>query len=130
MAVQQTRQHFLQKYGKITDNPLVGEDMCSVYWRCGNSESFLDLVHKMTGSPLSGAAIVGDLKETVEDRIRNEKSLYENALKSQSAPANLNDLKMRIIVVHGSEEIADSEKLGSIEKTSDQFRAWVRKNYF
>ena len=52
----QTREHFLAS-GRIVDNPAVGQQLTSVYWQPGNSEMFLDLVHKLTGKPLTGTCV-------------------------------------------------------------------------
>ena len=54
MAVWQTRQHFLEKYHCIVDNPQVGKDLTEVYWQPGNGEAFLDLVKKLTGTDGNG----------------------------------------------------------------------------
>ena len=58
MSVHQTREYFLTKFGKITDNEHVGEELREVYWKPGNSESFMDLVRKLTGKPLAADAWV------------------------------------------------------------------------
>jgi len=56
MAVHQTRKQFLDKYGSLTDNPNIGPELSEVMWRLGNSEAFLDLVERLTGSPLSSGS--------------------------------------------------------------------------
>ncbi len=58
MSVHQTREHFLKTYGRIVDNPRIGEDLTEYYWNPGNSEPFLDLVKNLTGHPLSADAWV------------------------------------------------------------------------
>ncbi|KAJ3208063.1 hypothetical protein HDU82_002993, partial [Entophlyctis luteolus] len=97
MAVHQTRQHFLKKYGRIVDNPQVGEDLKTVYWEPGNSRMFLDLVQEMTGKPLSGDAWIDMLEEDVENVVRREKVAYEEAIKSgpKYGPKDSVDLNMR-----------------------------------
>lgn len=44
MSVHQTRAHFLKTYGRIVDEPNVGKDLTEVYWKPGNSESYMTLV--------------------------------------------------------------------------------------
>eukprot|EP01027_Heterolobosea_sp_BB2_P015778 GEZU01022559.1.p1 GENE.GEZU01022559.1~~GEZU01022559.1.p1 ORF type:complete len:256 (-),score=101.75 GEZU01022559.1:98-865(-) len=131
LAVYQTKAHFKRVYGWVAENPLVGEDLCEVYWRPGNSESFLALVERMTGKPLQSADMVGYLCRDVEELVREERAEYELAVKAGINTAPLgNDLKVRLRLVHGDEEIADSQKEGSIEAAAQVFKKWVRKNYF
>lgn len=42
----------------------VGKDLTEGYWQPGNSEPFLGLVEKLTGSPLSADAWVASLKRS------------------------------------------------------------------
>merc|ERR1719446_446558 len=81
MSVRQTRHHFLKDGGVIVDNPEVGVALRDQYWRPGNSESFRDLVAKLTGAPLTGAAWVADLKKPLEALIRSEKAEYDAFLR-------------------------------------------------
>lgn len=77
MSVQQTRAHFMKKYGYIVDNPQVGKDLTEAYWKPGNGEAFLDLVERLTGSPLSGDAWVASLQVDTAAEIQKEKEDYE-----------------------------------------------------
>ena len=56
-----------------------------MYWRPGNGASFLDLVEKLTGSPLAGDAWVAALKKSTPDKVAAEKAAYETALKAGPA---------------------------------------------
>ncbi|KAJ3377243.1 Muskelin 1, intracellular mediator containing kelch motif, partial [Entophlyctis sp. JEL0112] len=128
ITVHQTRQHFLKKYGRIVDNPQVGEDLKTVYWEPGNSRMFLDLVQEMTGKPLSGDAWIDMLEEDVENVVRREKVAYEEAIKSgpKYGPKDSVDLNMRVVLVHGDEVIADSEKLeGGLSQACTEFEKWI-----
>ena len=58
MSVHQTREYFIKKYGRLTDNEHVGKELAEVYWKPGNSENFMDLVLKLTEKPLSADAWV------------------------------------------------------------------------
>ena len=69
MSVYQTREHFLKKYGTLTDNNNIGNDLANIYWKPGNSEQFLDLVKKMTGSPLTADAFVARYDVELETRV-------------------------------------------------------------
>lgn len=68
MSVQQTRAHFLRKYGSLVDRPEIGRDLTEVYWRPGNTEPFLELVERLTGSALSADAWVAHLQRPVDER--------------------------------------------------------------
>eukprot|EP00958_Prasinococcus_capsulatus_P007680 scaffold706_cov418-Prasinococcus_capsulatus_cf.AAC.48 len=77
MSVHQTREHFMRKYGEIVDNQLVGRDLTEVYWSPGNGESFLSLVEKLTGSPLTADAWVAKLNTPVPALLKTEKQAYD-----------------------------------------------------
>lgn len=38
-----------QKFGRIVDEPRVGQELAEVYWAPGNGQPFLDLVKKVGG---------------------------------------------------------------------------------
>jgi hypothetical protein len=114
MSVHQTRAHFLRKYGRLVDEPRVGQDLAEYYWKSGNrqatvqfvllsdccdvdfnqsllnssldfhvfSESFRDLVERLTGAALSADAWVAVLEEDLEAVIAHEKVDYDEAVKS------------------------------------------------
>jgi Zn-dependent oligopeptidase len=117
MAVYQTRNFFLEKYGYIVDNPEVGPTLTTAYWSAGNSKPFLDLVHDLTGKPLTGDAWVEKLKEPLEDKIAKEEANYNRAI--QEGPVHHDQpleklLDMTVRFVHGDDLIADSSKSGVI----------------
>lgn len=126
MSVHQTRKYFLQKYGRITDNENVGSELADVYWKPGNSESFMDLVNKLTGHPLSGDAWVKELQEDVEDAVSSAKVAYDKSkLEGPKFAAGHDvDLDMRILLVHGDEVIADSSEAGLTQACS-KYRTWL-----
>ena len=134
MAVRQTRHHFLKDGGVIVDNPEVGVALRDQYWRPGNSESFRDLVAKLTGAPLTGAAWVADLKKPLEALIRSEKAEYDAFLRPGGGEGGGGEgggdkveLEMRVTLVDGDEVIADSERDGSFENMCHTFREFVAK---
>ncbi|KAJ3174967.1 hypothetical protein HK101_010792 [Irineochytrium annulatum] len=131
MSVHQTRAHFIKKYGEIVDNPQVGEDLNRIYWACGNSRMFLDLVREMTGRELSGDAWVSVLTEGLEERLSREKVAYEAAITEgpKFAPGDAKvDLDMKVMFVHGDEVIASSDN-GGLQSAIGRFREWIRKTY-
>lgn len=132
MSVHQTRQHFIKKYGYLVDNPDIGRDLTEVYWLPGNGEAFLTLVERLTGEPLSAEAWVGELKKPVEAMLAEERSDYDEAVKTgpRFKPGEAVDIGMRVILVHGDEVIGDSELDGGLTGACAKFKSWVDKHYF
>ena len=130
MAVWQTRKHFKDKYGYLVDNPQVGADLSEVYWHPGNSESFLSLVQKLTGTPLSSDAWVEELQEDLEGCVERERAEYEAAIAKGPAVASADvDLDMRMLLAHGDLVIADTEKDGGFEGAAAKFKKWLDTEY-
>ena len=131
MSVWQTRQHFLKKYGEIVDNPQIGKDLAEGYWKPGNSEAFLDLVEKLTGSPLSSDAWVEELQTPVEEAVKEERKEYDAAVAKGPAiaPGSDVDLDMRMVLAHGDEVIADTADMPSFGGATAQFKDWVAAKY-
>ncbi len=138
MAVHQTRAHFFGKYGRIVDDPRIGADLASSYWRPGNGASFLSLVEGLTGAPLAGDAWVAHLQTELESLVASERSDYEAALAAGPAlpPGGGADIGMRCVLVHGADVIADSGPPGGADAAARfaaanaAFKAWVRAQYF
>eukprot|EP01064_Diplonema_japonicum_P015122 TRINITY_DN22889_c0_g1_i1.p1 TRINITY_DN22889_c0_g1~~TRINITY_DN22889_c0_g1_i1.p1 ORF type:complete len:625 (+),score=186.29 TRINITY_DN22889_c0_g1_i1:50-1924(+) len=127
MAVFQTRNHFLNKYGCITDNDQIGKDLAETYWKPGNSEGFLDLVQKMTGKPLLAEDMVNDLKQDLQENLANEEKDYKEAVKA--GPKYTNEdvtklLNMRMRLVHGDDCIADTENLSFFDACK-KYKDWI-----
>lgn len=59
----------------------VGKDLEEAYWRPGNGAAFLDLVHQLTGEPLSADAWVNKLQESVSSVVQQEEQDYQQAVK-------------------------------------------------
>lgn len=129
MSVHQTRAHFEKCYGQIVDEPRVGKDLAEVYWQPGNSAMFLDLVQKLTGSPLSSAAWVAKLQTPLAQVLESEKRAYDDAVaKGPKFPRGSNvDLDMRVLLVHGDEVIADSQNPGGLAGACAEYKGWVAK---
>ena len=53
-------------------------------------------------------------------------SCFMSLLCSAGQPA---DLGMHVILVHGDEVIADSEKAGSIQAATAQYKDWLNKTF-
>ncbi|KAL7540935.1 hypothetical protein ACHAWF_006820 [Thalassiosira exigua] len=131
MGVHQTREFFIKRDGFISDNPKVGPSMTQGYWRAGNSEPFLSLVENLTGAPLTGKSWVNELKQSVEDVLKEEKGKYD-AKRAQCAK-NLSsddiDLDMRIRIVDGDDVLADTAQDGSFMATCKKFEGYVQNRF-
>lgn len=131
MSVHQTRAHFKRKYGGLTDKQQVGKDLEEVYWRPGNGAAFLDLVHQLTGQPLSADAWVQQLQQPIAALLQEEEQDYKEAVQKgpKLKPGQPANLGMHVILVHGDEIIADSEEAGSISAATDQYKVWLQKTF-
>lgn len=127
MSVYQTREYFLNR-GSIVDNKAVGEALTRSYWRPGNSEMFLDLVHKLTGKPLSGDPWIEALNENLETLLAKEEKEYTAALAAPPIDEEVN-LNMRVLIKDGDELIADSDQDGGFMGVCKTFEAFVNKRF-
>lgn len=131
MSVHQTREYFLKKDGYLTDNKNIGPALTESYWKPGNSEAFLSLVENLTGSPLTGDAWVNELKQSVEEVLKEEKVRYD-AKRAECADETASkdiDLDMRIRIVDGDEVLADTEKEGSFLAACKVFEGYVQNRF-
>lgn len=134
MCVHQTRAFILERDGYIVDNPKVGPTLASAYWKHGNDQPFLKLIHDCTGKELSGESWVCVLKKGKEEHLRKEREEYEKSLSETQTPTGVSgenkelgpDLKMTIRFVDGDLLIADSSE-GGVVKACEDFEAYVMK---
>jgi oligoendopeptidase F len=125
MAVQQTREFFLKKYGYIADNPNIGPELENGYWKFGNSENFFTLVERLTGKPLTGDALIANANRSVDTAISDAKNMIEHSQKMSKASPNL---EADITVIHGNEKITEFVN-GDFSKANEQFQKWVTAHY-
>jgi len=134
MAVHQTREFFMRRDGFIVDNPAVGPTLRDAYWRPGNSEPFLELVERCTGSALSGDAWVAMLQQDVTSLLAEEKEAYEAMVKTKAEAAAGSaeedvDLNMRIKIVDGDEVISDTALDGGFLPTCKKFESYIQERF-
>jgi hypothetical protein len=124
MAVCQTREHFLGKYGQLTDNPRIGEDLARSYWNPGNSLTHEETLQGLTGSPLDPRPLAAACNSGSEELWTRQKERMDEALRRPRAggPGDPS-LEAEIRVVHGSELIADNGS--SLKAMCAGFEAWV-----
>jgi len=131
MGVHQTREFFLKRDKVLTDNAKVGPTLTEAYWKPGNSEPFLSLVENLTGDPLTGETWVNELKQSVEDVLKEEMAAYDakRAECADNSSGNDIDLDMRIRIVDGDDVLADTAEEGSFLATCKVFEEYVQKRY-
>ena len=126
----QTREFLLKRDGYLTDNPRIGPTLTNAYWKPGNSKPFLSLVENLTGAPLTGQAMVNELKQSVEDVLRDEKVKYDSKrAECADTPNNDIDLDMRVRIVDGDDVLADTSKEGSFLAACKVFEGYVQNRF-
>lgn len=131
MSVHQTREFFLKRDGYLTDNPQIGPSLTKSYWQPGNSEPFLSLVENLTGAPLTGEAWVNELKQSVEEVLKEENVKYDSK-RAECLADNSGkeiDLDMRIRIVDGDDVLADTADEGSFLAACKVFEGYVQKRF-
>ena len=131
MSVHQTREFFLKRDGYPTDNPQIGPTLSNAYWKPGNSVPFLSLVENLTGAPLTGQAMVNELKQSVNNVLKDEKANYDSK-RAECADSSFDkdiDLDMRIRIVDGDDVLADTSKEGSFISACKVFEGYVQNRF-
>ena len=124
MAVYQTREYFLKKYGFLTDNPAIGPELRESYWQEGNARTFLQFVERLTGEPFSAEATARVVARTLEETYEEiDRMVAEQSTRPMSDSAV--DLNGIISVVHGEEKIASTADGLSLEEVGLKFKEWV-----
>jgi hypothetical protein len=124
MASYQTRDYFLERDGRLTDNPRVGRDLSAHYWKPGNAVPFDDTVRALTGQSLSADALARECNLTVDQALSTARiAARRGALEPPaSEPTTLDAI---IHVMHGNQRIASTEE-GGLEGLCDAFEGWIR----
>ncbi|MHB2017078.1 MAG: M3 family metallopeptidase [Candidatus Xenobia bacterium] len=125
MGVYQTRAFFLQRDGHLMDNPRVGPDLAEHYWKPGNAATYNQTLESLTGSPLSADALVAACNRTVETALQDARDKVGALARIPRFEGKV-DLAARVRVVHGREEVADTDQ-GGFEAACAAFAAWIEK---
>lgn len=125
MAVYQTRQHFLERDGHITDNPRVGPELAQHYWAPGNAASFDATLESLTGSALSPDALLRHCNATVDEAIAAAHCRLER-LRSVPRSTDSIDLDGTIIVMHGREQVTSTADAG-YDGAGRAFADWIER---
>jgi hypothetical protein len=122
MAVHQARSHFLARDGHLVDNPRIGPELAGVWWQPGNSVSFGEFVHRLTGHPLSARHLADDVNAPPEER---KKAARDAILRLASIPEFTGpvDLDAKVRVDHGRRQVA--ELRGDFAAFASEFAAFI-----
>ena len=126
MAVYQTREYFLRKYGYLTDNPKIGPELQEMYWEEGNARTFLEFVERLTGEPFSAEATERVVSRSIEE-IYDEIDLSIERQKDRPTLEGPIELNALIAVVHGDEVVATTADGLTFEEVAERFRVWVEE---
>ncbi len=124
LAVHQTRRHFRERDGHVTDNPRVGPQLRDCYWKPGNSRSFDQFVIDMTGRPLSAQDFAQRVSRSVDQAIADARASVER-MASVPMPDGPIQLGGTIRIVHGRETIAESGQEASFDELAKTFSNWI-----
>ncbi|MDT3251366.1 M3 family metallopeptidase [Serratia sp. root2] len=107
MAVEQTRQFFLQRDGYLTDNPAIGPDLARHYWLPGNGVSHDDTLRSLTGEGFNPDYLAQACNQTVAQAWQEARQTIADAA-ARPQPAADFDLAAHIRVVDGDKVLADN----------------------
>ncbi len=124
MAVAHTRHFFKNRDGHLCDNPKVGPDLAKFYWQPGNSQTFFELVHSLSGSELSADALVKDATRSVADVEAEALAAIEHEKEIPHFQGKVK-LDAKISLVHGDEMVATLEQGGDFEVWEEKCRIWL-----
>jgi len=122
MAVEQTRQFFLQRDGYLTDNPAIGPDLARHYWLPGNGVSHDDTLRSLTGEGFNPDYLAQACNQTVVQAWQEARQTIADAA-ARPQPAADFDLAAHIRVVDGDKVLADNA--GGDEQMCRDFAAAI-----
>ncbi|MFG0330864.1 MAG: M3 family metallopeptidase [Phycisphaerales bacterium] len=123
MGVYQTRRFFLERDGYLLDNPKIGPDLRTHYWRPGNSRRCSDLVKGLTGESLCAAAYAEEVNRTADEMVELAKQSLERASTIPSFEDAIT-LNATIEVVHGDDTVTRI-KGNDFNNGSREFAGWI-----
>jgi Zn-dependent oligopeptidase len=127
MAVAQTRAHFLNEFGFLTDNPAIGPALSAHYWEPGNSVDHNSMLRSLTGDGFSARHLAEECNDSVEQACSRAEEAMRAAGARRYPETGVPTLDAHIRIVHGSELLADSAD--GEEAMCDRFEKWVRAHY-
>jgi Zn-dependent oligopeptidase len=127
MAVSQTRAHFLDEFGYLTDNPSIGPALSAHYWEPGNSVDHNRLLRGLTGEGFSARHLAEECNDTAEEACERAETSMRAAASRRYPDAVPASLDAHIRIVHGDVVLADTSEGESA--MCDRFERWVGAHY-
>ncbi|WP_375748857.1 M3 family metallopeptidase [Vibrio sp. HN007] len=125
MAVYQTRNYFIKRFGYLTDNPEIGPLLAEHYWQPGNSLSHDATIRSLTGEGFNARYLADSCNLTAEQAWQGEQAKIQAAKeRPQTEPAFLN---ASIKVVDGSETLASNQDGDAT--MCEQFERYIADHY-
>ena len=124
MGVHQTRNHFLDRDGHLTDNPKIGPELRRHYWQPGNSRRFTDFLESLTGKRLGADAYAEVVNRSVDQALAEAKRSFDAAATRPRFAGRI-ELDASIRVAHGNETIAEMGPRDDFAPLAARFEAWV-----
>ena len=125
MGAQMTRAYFLNRYGRIVQNPRVGPELTRAYWNPGNSRTLLENVRDLTGQEFSAEAMIAAINKTPEQIDAEIERARELAAELPKQTGRI-ELGASILLTHGDETIATNTDGSSFEDMVEKYDAWIR----
>lgn len=122
LAFSQWRKYFYKKYGYIVDNPKVGKEMEKV-WKLGSLKTFNEFVVLISGKKLKPDAFLENVTASIPHILKTAKERIARLKKVKEYTKKV-DLKARIHMVHGKEEISNNKK--SFEDMAEGYKKWLK----
>ena len=122
MAVHQTRDFFNGRDGHLVDNPKIGPDLRRAYWAPGNSLRFPAFIKNLTGQTVSAVALAKHVNRSVDEAIGAARAAVERLPEIAPFEGDV-ELNTRIRVVHGHEEIANTD--AGFAQAAAAFSDWI-----
>ncbi len=127
MAVYQTRDYFLNKYGYLTDNSHIGKLLAKHYWAPGNSITLNETLLNLTGNKFSGNNLAQDCNKSTNHVWNEAQKKIDRILKKRLSEKKSKSLNAHIKVVEGNELIVDNKK--SDNEMIKRFEKWIITHY-
>jgi oligoendopeptidase F len=127
MAVYQTRAHFVQRFGYLTDNPEIGPLLAQHYWGPGNSVTLDATLRSLTGEGFGARHLAEECNLSVDAAWARAQQGMQGAAQRCYPDAHPQRLDALIRVVHGDQLLADSST--SEDAMCERFEHWVAQHY-
>jgi len=126
MAVYQTRDYFIQKYGYLTDNPEIGPLLAQHYWTPGNSINHDATVRSLTGEGFTASYLAEQCNLTSEQAWSIEQNKIEAIAHRERS--KVKPLNAQIKLVDGDITISTNQINDII--LCDEFETYINEKYF